>query len=69
MSHAAERSRRDVTHLRDLPLDAPEAGDVNGGIDTVPLPTRTLSTVAIGTWPTPERPAPSILGSLRRFGR
>jgi hypothetical protein len=34
-----------------------ELEEASGGIDTVPLPEMPLGSVAIGTWPAPERPA------------
>ncbi len=43
-------------------LIEPELEGQSGGIDTVPLPERTYGSLAIGTWPTPERPRRSHLG-------
>ena len=39
---------------KDLKISEKDMKMIRGGIDTVPLPERTLG-LMIGTWPTPER--------------
>ena len=70
-SELSRKIRDGRAPFRDLEIEDEIAGMVRGGIDTVPLPERTISTsmyestsvslkggstVMIGTWPTPESP-------------
>jgi hypothetical protein len=48
--------KKEEKNIDEEPIEE-ELEEASGGIDTVPLPEMPRSSIAIGTWPTPERPA------------